>query len=250
MTLIRPLRLIVLVLPLCLFVGPAAAAERDYDSCVALTAEEPAAALESARRWRLETGDLAARHCVALALVALERYDEAAAELTSLAADSTETPPEHQAALFSQSAHAWFLAGQFDLSEGAFERALELTPNNVDLLIDRAGVRMAGKKQWDALADLDAALAVAPDRADALIERASIHRRLGSNDMAAKDVSRALAIDPNHPQGLLERGILSLAANEIASARRDFGTVLVTAPKSDAAAMAQEFLAELDRESD
>ncbi len=250
MTLNRLLPLFVFGLATCLVSTSADAAERDYDACVSLSAQDPLTALESARRWRLETGDLAARHCLALALVALERYDEAASELTALAADSAEAPPEHQAALFSQSGHAWLLAGQFDLSEGAFDRALELEPGNADLLIDRASARAAREKHWDALDDLNAALVMAPDRAEALIERASIYRRLGANELADADVTNALTIDPTNPTALIERGKLSLAANDIAAARKDFGTILVTAPNTEAAAIAQEFLAELDREEE
>lgn len=227
---------------------PGWAAERDYDACVAQTAEAPAAALESARRWRLETGDLAARHCQSLALVALERYGEAAAELTELAAASTDAPGDHQAALFSQAGHAWLLAEQFDLAESAFDRALELRPGNADLLIDRAQARTARARHWDALDDLNRALAVAPRRADALVFRAAIYRRLGSHDLATVDVARALSIEPENADALVERGILLLAADKVAAARSDFGRVLVTAPGSEAAEVAQEFLAELDRD--
>jgi len=228
--------------------GPVWSAERDYDACVAQTAEAPQEALESARRWRLETGELAARHCLSLALVALERYGEAAAELTELAAASTDAPAEHQAALFSQAGHAWLLAEQFDLSERAFDRALDLTPGDVDLLIDRAQARTAGANNWDALADLNSALSAAPQRADALIYRATIYRSLGANDLAKKDVTQALSIEPSNANALVERGILFLAADDVAAARSDFGRVLVTAPRSEAAEVAQEFLAELDRE--
>ena len=137
---------------------------------------------------------------------------------------------------------------QLDLAEGAFDRALGLTPGNVDALIDRAQVRVARAKNWDALNDLNGALNAAPRRTEALVFRATIYRRLGAHDLATVDITRALSIEPENADALVERGILSLAADDVAAARSDFGLVLVTAPRSEAAQVAHEFLAELDRE--
>lgn len=229
---------------------PVAVAERDYDACVAQIAEAPSDALEAARRWRLETGDLAARHCIALALVALDRFAEAAGELTELAAASADAPADHQAALFAQAGHAWLLADHLDLAEGAFDHALALTPGSPDRLLDRAQARLARGRNWEALDDLNAALGADPARLDALVFRAGIYRRLGARELASEDLARALATDPDNADALIERGMLSLAADDVAAARSDFGQVMVTSPGSEAAETARAFLAELDREAE
>lgn len=221
-----------------------------YDDCVAAIDRAPETAVGVARRWSEEDGDPAARHCLALALVRLERYEEAASELTQLAEASADAPKHHQAALFSQAGQAWVLAGAPTLAEAAFGRALLYVPGDPDLWIDRARARAGRGDYWGAVEDLDAALDVAPGRDDAFAFRAASYRRLGFPELAADDVTRALAHNPSNVDALLERALLALGAEKIAAARVDLSRVLLTDPTSQAATLARAFLSELDADVD
>ncbi|MFP6758355.1 MAG: tetratricopeptide repeat protein [Alphaproteobacteria bacterium] len=239
------LRPIAIVLATGLMAVPPGLAAR-YDDCVATVNAVPETGFEAARSWVEEDDDPAARHCLALALVRLGRFEEAASELTKLVDASAAAPVHHQVSLLSQAGQAWILAGAPALAEAAFARALTLTPDDPDLLIDRARARADRDDYWGAVEDLDAALDIAPGRDDAFAFRAAAYRRLEFPDLAADDVTRALAHNPSNVDALLERAILALAVDAVAAARTDLSRVLLTDPTSKAAALAREFLTALD----
>ena len=229
----------------CLIASSPLAAAR-YDDCIAGIAAAPDATVETAQIWLAEGENPAARHCLALALVALRRYDEAASQLIYLADASAAAPADHQAALYAQAGNAWVLAGKPDFAEAAFARALTLVPTDTDLLVDRARARADREDYWGAVDDLDAALDLAPARDDALAFRAAAYRRLEFPDLAAEDVARALARNPNNVDALFERAMLALAVDAVDSARADLSRVLLLDPTSKAAKLARTFLNELD----
>ena len=104
------LRPIAIVLAACsMAVSPGLAAR--YDDCVAIIEAVPETAINAARSWMEEDNDPAARHCLALALVRLGRFEEAASELTKLVDASSDAPVHHQVSLLSQAAQGWMLAG-------------------------------------------------------------------------------------------------------------------------------------------
>jgi len=78
--------------------------------------------------------------------------------------------------------------------------------------------------------------------------RAAAHRRVGDFEAAAADLERALAIDPANADALVEHGAVRLYDNDEAAARADFGAAIMLAPTTPAAALAREFLNELERE--
>mgnify|MGYP002527450919 FL=1 len=78
--------------------------------------------------------------------------------------------------------------------------------------------------------------------------RAAAHRRVDDFNAAAADLERALAIDPANADALVERGAVHLHHNDETAARADFGAAIMLAPTIPAAALAREFLNELERE--
>ena len=243
---VRPIGIVVAA---CFLAAPPGLAAR-YDDCVATVETVPETAVKAARSWVEEDNDPAGRHCLALALVRLGRFEAAASELTKLADASSAAPIHHQVSLLSQAGQAWMLAGAPALAEAAFARGLSLTPDDPDLLVDRARARADRDDYWGAVEDLDAALDIAPGRDDAFSFRAAAYRRLEFPDLAADDVTRALAHNPSNVDALLERAILALAVDDVAAARTDLSRVLLTDPTSKAAALAREFLTELDANGD
>ncbi|PWS36855.1 hypothetical protein DFH01_14955 [Falsiroseomonas bella] len=222
---------------------PAApAATSESERCNALLRSDPDAARGFAAQWRSAQGGSAAEQCEALAILALGDPAQAATRLEAIAARGAGDRPT-KAALFAQAAQAWLLAGDANRAYGATTLALTLTPEDLELLVDRAVALGTLGRYREALEDLDRVLSLDPDRAEALVFRAAALRQLDRPDMARRDLDRALAIEPDHVEGLLERGILRQLAGDEEGARRDWERVVAIAPGSAAADLAAQNLA-------
>jgi tetratricopeptide (TPR) repeat protein len=167
-----------------------------------------------------------ALHCIAVALLGMGDYVQAAQNLEALARSTPGATPENRADLLGQAGSAWTIAGKPDLAFKAQSAALALKPDDIDLLIDR-GITLAGTgNYWEALDDLNRVLSLDPERVDALVFRASAWRALKSLDLAEDDAARALALDPGRPDALLERGLIRHARGNVPGARTDWMQVL------------------------
>jgi tetratricopeptide (TPR) repeat protein len=218
------------------------AATGETGQCQALLRSDPEAARSFAAEWRRAQGGVAAEQCEALALLALGDAVQAATRLEAIAARYSGDRAT-RAALFAQAAQAWLLAGEANRAFGATTLALTLTPEDLDLLVDRAVALGTLGRYREALEDLNRVLSLDPDRAEALVFRAAALRQLDRPDLARGDLDRALAIEPDHAEGLLERGILRQLAGDEAGARRDWERVVSVAPGSAAADLAAQNLA-------
>lgn len=214
----------------------------EFQQCLALLRTDAAAARGSAEAWERAGGGEGARHCAALALIALGEPARAAERLEALAARS-RAGGAARAAVFAQAAQAWQMAGDAARAYGAATQALVLTPDDPELLVDRAAAAGSLGRFREALEDLDRALALHPDRAEALVFRAAAHRQLDRMAEAARDVERALAIEPDNAEALLERGILRQLGGDAAGARADWERTIRVAPESAAAELAAQNLA-------
>lgn len=225
--------------------SPPLAADLHYAECLATSRQNPAAGLAAAQDWRNAGGGFPAMHCAAVALFGLARYPEAAAAFEALAGAMMQERPDLRAGALEQGGQAWLLAGKPEAARHDFDAALQYTPIDPDLLIDRARA-LADERQFAAaIADLDAALKLAPKRADALVYRASSRRQLGDLARARQDVDAALKLAPDDSGGLLERGNIRRLAGDAAGAREDWRAVERLAPKTPAALSAKDNLAAL-----
>lgn len=235
---------------LALAAAPALAQEpRDtggYEDCLAIARESPDEGFEQAIAWRDEGGGAPAKHCVAVALVQLGHYEEAAGRLEALSEELGGQPNGMRAALLQQAGHAWLLGERNSRAYAAFSAALSLDPDNVDLLIDRSVVLAAAASYWEAIDDLNAALGQAPNRVDALVFRASAWRYLDALDLARDDLDRALTLAPRANDALLERGIVRRLDGDTVGARDDWMAVIRDDPESQAAEIARRNLEKLD----
>ena len=235
---------------LALIAGTAAAADetviRDYDGCMKRVGERPDDALEKALAWEQAGGGNGARHCAAMALAALGNFSDAADQLESLAWDlPPETPDQTRAQVLAQAGQFWLDARQPAKADALFSAAIDLTPKDAELRIDRAIAHAAAARYQDAVIDLSAAILLDPGSADALVLRASAYRHTGRTAEAAEDVERALSLAPDHAAALLERGILRLQAGDGKGARADWHAVIEHHPKDPAAEAAKQHLAEM-----
>ncbi|HEX3499023.1 MAG TPA: tetratricopeptide repeat protein [Stellaceae bacterium] len=224
---------------------PAVEAEH-YTRCMEAARRTPQAAFDDANAWRIAGGGHPAEHCADVALIGLGRYAEAAGKLEALADTMTKGPVELRAQVLDQAGQSWLLAGDPARAAGALSAALALTPNDADLLIDRAEA-LAGEKNFrEAITDLDGALQLDAKRVDALVFRASAHRSLEQYDQARRDVDAALRLTPDQPDALLERGNIRSITGDEAGARKDWQRVVQVAPNSATEGAAKANLAKLD----
>jgi tetratricopeptide (TPR) repeat protein len=208
-----------------------------YERCLELAKRNPHVAVDQAGLWYKEGGGGAALHCAALALVDLKRYGDAALKLEA-AAHEQGLAAARRGELLDQAGNAWLLDGQPDKADMALSAALSFTPQDEDVLADRARARGL-KKDWSgAEADLSAVLSLDPNRADALVLRASARHAQGRLLDARADIDRALDIDPGYPEALVERGTMEFEAGDAAGARADWLEVMREAPGTGASAEA------------
>jgi tetratricopeptide (TPR) repeat protein len=211
---------------------------------------DPGAARDFAERWQTRGGAHPADHCYAVALVGLKQYKEGATRLETLAQAMGHAPNSLRAEVLDQAAQAWLLAGDPARAYAADTAALNLLPDDLDLLVDRA--EAAGSEGWydKAAADLDRVLKADPNRIDALIYRASANRALGKLDIALADIDRAVSLAPSSVAGLLERGDILRLKGDVNGARRDWVRVSQLAPGSAADAAAKTNMERLELKED
>jgi tetratricopeptide (TPR) repeat protein len=224
----------------------AAADEATYERCMKMAGSDPAAARDLAEHWQGRGGAHPADHCYAIALVGLKQYKEGAARLEDLAKAMAHAPDSLRAEVLDQAAQAWLLAGDASRAFAADTAALNITPNDPDILVDRA--EAAGSEGWfdKAAADLDRVLKTDPNRVDALVYRASANRELGKLDLALSDADRAVKLAPNSVAALLERGDVLRLKGDLDGARRDWVRVSELAPDSTAASDARTNIERLE----
>ncbi len=220
--------------------------QRAYQDCMILARAAPADGFDSALAWASRGGGDGARHCAAVALIGLGQYREAGQRLERLAADLRTADAGLSLDILAQAGQAWILAGDTTRAQAVQSAALDLDPDNVELLIDRSITLATAENYWEAIDDLNRALELAPARPDLLTLRASAYRILDVADLAREDISLALARAPNSPDALLERGILRRLAGDTAGAQADWLRVIALAEGTPSAEVARANLAKLD----
>ena len=196
---------------LALIAAPALAAPDPRDAqelaaCLAKTEADAAGAYEDALRWSARGGAIPARHCAAVAMVAMGDVETGAERLAALADAPDAGDDEARALLLSKAANAWLILRNAERARAALDAAILKLPEDPDLRIDRA--RAAGLMgDWvGAEADLTAALAARPRDLEALVLRAEARIQRARVSEAELDVNAALQIDPRNVEVLVMRG--------------------------------------------
>jgi tetratricopeptide (TPR) repeat protein len=214
----------------------------DIERCLALLRADPEAARAFAERWDAAGGGDGARYCHALAVLALGDPAAGAERLENIAGRS-RSGNAARAAVYAQATQGWLMAGLPGRAIGSATLALTLTPDDIDLLIDRAVALGNLGRYREAVEDLDRALALDAERTEALVFRAAAWRHLDRKEDALRDVERALELSPLNAEAFLERGILRHLRGEVERAREDWERVVAIAPDSAAADLATQNLA-------
>jgi hypothetical protein len=213
-----------------------------YKRCLAQVPLNAQAALESALEWMSAGGGAPAKHCHALALMAVGQPAEAATRLEALAKSRGAFDDALRQQILDQAGNAWLIAGNAQAAVADFTAALELAraaklgaAAQATALGDRARAQILDGKLKEARADLDAAIGLMATPA-ALVTRARLERQTNELGAAHTDIARALKLDAKFTEAFLERGRLRLLARDPNAARQDFVQAsLVAGPIADEA---------------
>jgi Flp pilus assembly protein TadD len=225
---------------------PPRIAEGDqYDKCMTMLADDPEGAEAIASSMQAAGAGDAAIHCQALATIADGEPEDGAKMLENLA-HAGKAEGLTRVVLLSQAAEARLMVDQAEPALKDTSEALDISPDDPDLLISRANAYDALGRSSEAMDDLNQALVLDAARGDALVLRASIWRRMDKLTEARADIDRAVTMDPEDAEALLERGILRQRTGDRAGARQDWTHAQEVDPNSEAAELAAQNLTLLD----
>lgn len=229
--------------------GGAVDGEPDYDACLVLVERAAAAALDMSQTLKLKRGEDAAGglHCEALALMKLNRPEDAGRTFFELAERLTRADDAMRAEIYGQAGDAFAIAGDAQNSLRAYDNAIARMPGEATYYAGRARVKAIAGNWEGARDDAAEALAIAPFSIDALLLRAAANRTLGYPRAALVDANRAVEMRPRDLDALLERGLVHRALGDKASAYADWSNVVKYAKEtgrsdSPAAITAQDYL--------
>jgi Flp pilus assembly protein TadD len=190
--------------------APAAAAQQSeadrLQACLDRIDRDAEAAYQDGLAWMAAGNRPAARHCTALALIALGQEAEGAARLEQLANAKDGGSLEERGVYLAQSGNAWLLARMPDAAVVTLGNAIKLRPSDGELRKDRARAYIALKKWSEAGADLDASIQLSPGDGEAHRLRAFALLQVELFDGAWRDVEQALKLSPQDVEAAVLRG--------------------------------------------
>ena len=178
------------------------------NACIEMTDENPSLAYEDSLAWLSSGNRPNARYCNAIALLALENYEEGALRLEALATAPDAIALSDRALYLTQAGNAWLTANYPDAAIVAFTDALKIDSDDVDLYKDRAAAYLALERWIEGVDDLNTVLDKVPTDAEALGLRARAHLKTENLAAAQADLNAALAQTPRDIDLLVLRGEL------------------------------------------
>ncbi len=188
-----------------------------YRECAALAAKNPQQAITNSNAALAAQDSIASRHCRAMALYAMGRYDEATRDLLTV---ERMVPPSDLALLnyiTRQTARALNLSKKPDA-------ALQHLQEHLNFL------RVSG-----ANSSLRSKLA-----AETLLERALLRESYGQYTQAVQELDHAISLSPTNEELLYTRARVFIALSDMALARQDLTAILTSNPDHT---LARELLA-------
>ncbi|MEE4452348.1 hypothetical protein [Novosphingobium resinovorum] len=194
--------------------------------------------------------------CLGVALSNLDRWDEARTAFVN-ARDAAD-PADH-----ASRARLGAMAGNAALAAGQAGQALALlapaatdakivgdTDLTASIALDRARGLVAVKQPDEAANALAEARAAQPDNAQAWLLSATLSRRQDKLAVAQTQIEKAASLAPQDPEIGLEAGVIAMLSSNEDAARRSWESVMKTAPSSEAAVTAKQYLAQLGVDTD
>ncbi len=224
-----------------------------YKRCLDQVLTDPDAAFDIGLAWRDQGGGAPAKHCIALALIELGHYGEAAVRLETLAKAPDAGDTALRVQILSQAGNAWLLEEQAERAISALTAGIDLAatdPNApVDataLIYDRARAHALIERWPETAADLTVVLERQPRSPSARVLRATARRHLGDIAAASDDIAAVLHASPEDAAALIERGLQASAQGDKDNARRDWAQAAVAGEGTPLADAARDLIARLD----
>ena len=231
---------------------------RQYEACLKLAAIDAEQAFETGLAWQDNGGGDGALHCIAVALIGMEHFEEGARRLEALApVMAADVTAAMRAEVLAQAGQAWLRANNLNRAFTVQTEALKLAQGDsmtfAEILIDRAITLAQANHYWEAIDDLNMGIELVQQLTDGgaeqtfgLVLRASAYRFVDALPLALEDAEAALALSPDYPEALLERGIIRRLMGDDEGARRDWLTLARLHSGTRAAKAARRNLEKLD----
>jgi tetratricopeptide (TPR) repeat protein len=197
------------VLAASLACSPAAFAQSERErlqQCIDEIDRDAQTAYQDSLTWLSRGGAPAARHCAALALIALGQEAEGAVRLEELANAPDAGGIEARGVYLAQSGNAWLLAGRPTEAVVTLTNAMKLRPLDGELYKDRARAHVLLSAWAEAAGDLDTAIIMSAGDAEAYRLRGLARLRLYRLAEAWEDVEVAMRLAPSDVKVLVLRG--------------------------------------------
>ncbi len=223
--------------------------EARFETCVALSDADPAAALTEAATWRSQGGGVLARQCEGLGYAAQKRWAPAATAFEQAAREAERDRDGRAARIWVQAGNAALAGSDAAKARGFLESAIVsgvLTGQELgEAYLDRArATAMLGQTRV-ARGDLDQALKLVPADPLGWLLSATMARRDGDLVRAANDIEEAARRAPDDPGVMLEAGNIAVLSGSDPAARAAWEAAVKAAPASAAGKAAAEQLARL-----
>jgi tetratricopeptide (TPR) repeat protein len=174
---------------------------------------------------------LAVGPCQALDAVALPSRGDLASASAPLPPATARLPaPASPLAPLFQQALAASRAGRFDLALPLWSRVLELAPEDAAAWSNRGNVRLGLGDALGAIADQDHSLQLEPDNVDAHLNRGTAEEALGRWEAAADDYHWILDRDPGEASALYNLGNVEGSRGDWPAARDRFEAAAAARP--------------------
>ena len=121
-------------------------------------------------------------------------------------------------------------SGRVEEALRAYDRAIELNPDQLESHFNRGNVLLRLQRQSEALAAFERAIAISPELAMAHYNRATLLSAAGRVDEARRGYQRTLELDPNFMQARFNLGTLLLAQGDLPQALACMDAVIAHAP--------------------
>jgi tetratricopeptide (TPR) repeat protein len=228
--------------------APAPSTPGSFKACADLVRSDPERAAAGAAEWFARGGGLDALNCRGLALVALERWSDAAAAFEQAALQAEQARDHRRADFRVEAGNAWLAAGDPARARAAFDAALASNlmtpPLQGEVLLDRARAGVAAGDPGAARADIDKALALVPTDPFAWYLSAALARRERNVARARSDIAKSVALAPDDAAILLEAGNIAGLGGDVPAARGFYARAARAAPDTPIGRSAEAALAE------
>ena len=213
--------------------------------CVALAKADPAKAVDAAKAWIADKGDLPARQCLGLAQSGLEQWATAASTFEDVAKDAQLRGDRMAAVLWMQAGNAALAGDEPVRAKNALDRALGLKTMSAEMegevRLDRARAGVAANDLPGAKADLVESTKLVPRDPLAWLLLATLDRRQKDLPGAVAAIRKAAELAPNYAPVAYEAGNIAALGGNMDDAKAAWTRAAQIAPQSDdgqAAAMA------------